>query len=193
VSSNLVITGAGPGDIESLAALAREELPRMTSLHEPESWRTHLRFGMGQNPQDRLFAVARETEGAPPYGFCWVDAAMRVDCGIEEPWWCINALVVAASQRGHGTGSALAEIVKQRAASVGIVSLYGVSYSSSAPFWKAQGFDVGPAGGYVGTDRPVAVPEQGVVQFKWCDSGGDHMFVLSFTGGTLDAARLQLI
>ncbi|MET7875517.1 GNAT family N-acetyltransferase [Micromonospora profundi] len=181
-------------DIPSLAEIAQSELPGMTFIHDPESWRTYWRFGVGETPRDNLLIVARETEDSPVIGFCWVDAAMYHDHRIEEPWWCLNALAVMPEYRRAGIGRSLASVVKMQARKAGISSIYGVCYPSSVDFWSSQGFSVTARGGSLEADRLIRVEGQGVVKLGPVNDGeGDCMMVLSNDEAAADAARLRVL
>ncbi|WP_143025341.1 GNAT family N-acetyltransferase [Micromonospora sp. WMMB235] len=187
-----VVVSAIFKDIPSLAEMARRELPEMTLIHEPESWRTHWRFGVGETARDNLLIVARETEESPIMGFCWVDAAMYHDHGIEEPWWCLNALAVVPEYRRSGIGRSLVNVVKRQAEKVDISSIYGVCYPSTVDFWSSQGFSVTARGGSLEADRLVRLKDQKVRLGPLSDGEGDCMFVRSNEGCAPDAARLRV-
>ncbi|MGC4784123.1 GNAT family N-acetyltransferase [Micromonospora zamorensis] len=164
----------------------------MTLIHEPESWQTYWRFGVGQTVRDNLLIVARKTEESPIIGFCWVDAAMYHDHGVEEPWWCLNALAVVPDYRRSGIGRSLVNVVKRQADKVGIASIYGVCYPSTVDFWSAQGFSVTARGGSLEADRLVRLKDQEVKLGPLSDGEGDCMFVRANELCAPDAAHLRV-
>lgn len=179
-------------DVPELIALSVSLLPHMTYLHDPDGWRTFYRFGAGQHDRDNLLIVARNEPDAPILGFCWADAAMYHDHGIEEPWWCINAVAVTSEVGRRGIGRALVTLIKQQAAEAGVVTLYGICYPESVAFWTRQGFGVSSRGGALIADRPVRhVRRRQVTIAPLRDAQGDHMFVASLPSAVGDeAARL---
>ncbi|MBD7982785.1 GNAT family N-acetyltransferase [Oerskovia merdavium] len=148
-------------DVPEIAALARDRLPEMTHLHDPAWHLTSQRFGQGNYPRDQLFLVLRAVldDGREELvGFVWVDPAMATDHGVEEPWWCINALAVAEPYAHQGLGASLVASVEKRARDVGVVSLYGQSYETSADFWRKCGYSLTGLGGVIASQGPVPVP-----------------------------------
>jgi GNAT superfamily N-acetyltransferase len=114
-------------------------MPDMTALHSDGGWRTCYRFGPGFHPEDNYLLIVRLDGDGPLLGFAWVDAAARTDARVAEPWWCINAVAVDGRIAGQGLGRQLVAMIKDQAAAIGISSLYGLCYPSSAGFWRKQG------------------------------------------------------
>lgn len=143
-------------DVSDLVALAREALPSFPALHDPEGWRTSYRFGSGLHPRDNyLIAVRDGGEDGPLVGFIWVDAAMAIDYGVIEPWWCINAVAVAPAYRRAGHGRALVLTAVERARAIGVALIYGLSVRASVPFWEDLGFTVAADREPLVSDRPA--------------------------------------
>lgn len=134
---------AGPRDIDELAALSVAELPTMLTLHDPEGWRTHSRFGRGESIRGNCSAVLRDVgPSGPLIGFVWADSAMMTDHGLDVAWWCINAVVVAPAYRGAGRGALLVSLVRQAADEAGVQLIYGQSVPGAVAFWERLGWDV---------------------------------------------------
>lgn len=132
---------ATPADIARLATLARAELPTMTYLHDRSNWIKHRRFGAGRQLRDSWTITLRASRPAGALiGFAWVDDAMFVEAEVSEPWWCINALVVARSHRGQGFGTLLVEAVADAGRSAGVDLLFGQTVPNAVPFWQKAGF-----------------------------------------------------
>lgn len=135
------LTLATAADIADLAALARAELPTMTVLHDEGDWISHKRFGTGRQLRESWTVMLRGSRPAGELiGFAWVDDAMFVEARVSEPWWCINALVVAPSHRGRGFGTQLLEAVAAAGRSAGVALLFGQTLPNAAPFWRRSGF-----------------------------------------------------
>lgn len=135
---------ATTADIAELAALARAELPTMTNLHDEGNWARHRRFGTGRQLRGGWTVTLRASHHARELiGFAWVDDAMLVEFGVLEPWWCINALVVAPSHRGRGFGTQLVEAVATAGRSAGVALLFGQTVPDAVPFWRRSGFILG--------------------------------------------------
>lgn len=166
-------------DVPGIAALAEVEMPSMTFLHRG-GWEEAYRFGAGNHARDSYFVVVRQGEDGPVVAFCWADAALFDDHGIEEPWWCVNAVAVTSAYRRKRLGAALVSGIKRRAAEAGISTLYGVCYPDSVAFWRSQGFDVTARGGALVADRKVRrVGSEPVELAPLTDEAGDHMIVSS--------------
>lgn len=180
-------------DAAELAELTRRRMPEMTALHADESWRTYYRFGPGFHPQDNYLLIARLGGDGPLLGLVWADAAARTDAGVLEPWWCINALAVDERVAGQGLGRQLVKMVKDQAAAIGISSLYGLCYPTSADFWRKQGFSVGELGQGMRSDVPVRLSSGARKTFHTDGEAGNHCFTLPLGDGTADGnARLGL-
>lgn len=138
---------AGESDIADLAALARAELPTMTALHDEAGWTTYKRFGTGRQARESWTVVLRdEQDEGELVGFAWVDDSMFTEGGITEPWWCINALVVAPKWRGQGFSTQLVEAVASAARSAGVILIFGQTVPGAVTFWQRSRFTVaGPA------------------------------------------------
>lgn len=171
-------------DVPDLVTLACAQLPSMTYLHDPESWANFYRFGAGQHPQDNYFIVLRAMQAGgqePLVGFVWVDPSLHVDYGIDQPWWCINAIAVAEPYQGMGLGRRLVAMIRQQAGEVGVVSIYGLSHPSGFGFWEAQGgFSLTPPGAPLVSSKPVPTPNSGP-QTVSLQPEPDHRFFYAST------------
>lgn len=113
----------------------------MTALHDEAGWTTHQRFGTGRQARESWTVMLRDGPGEGELvGFAWVDDAMFVEARITEPWWCINALVVAPSRRGRGFGTQLVEAVASAGRSAGVTLLFGQTVPSAVTFWQRSSF-----------------------------------------------------
>lgn len=155
-------------DVPELVELARVQLPSMSYLHDPETWSDYYRFGAGSHPRDNYFLVARAANSDDTgqlLGFIWVDPSMSIDHGIDQPWWCINAVAVPADVQRRGLGRHLVSMVRARADQVGVVSIYGVSHPSGFGFWKAQdGFVLAADDAALVSSEPVLVGDSELPQ-----------------------------
>ncbi len=174
-------------DVPAIVELARRRLPTMSHLHDESSWDRTDRFGLGDHPQDRYFPVvydARADGSEDLVAFAWVDAALADDYGVDEPWWCINAIAVGEPYVGQGIGSRLVEMIEVQAREAGVVSVYGQAYQSAATFWRSCGFSVGPVGGLLASERKVSVAGRGQQQVVLNAEADQHFFVKQIDGPT---------
>ncbi|MFE5309524.1 GNAT family N-acetyltransferase [Isoptericola sp. NPDC056605] len=172
-------------DVPAIEELARRRLPTMSHLHDRSSWDRTDRFGPGSHPRDRYSPVVHDarTDGTENLvAFAWVDAALADDYGVEEPWWCINAIAVAEPYAGHGIGGGLVEMIEGQAREAGVVSLYGQAYQSAAQFWRSNGFSVGALGGLLTSESKVSVAGRGRQQVVLNAEANQHFFVKQIDG-----------
>lgn len=159
---NLSVVPGCRHDGPELAKLARMQLPSMTFLHEPELWDNTYRFGAGIHARDNYLLTARAElpDGSSSLAaFFWVDQAIRADYGIDQPWWCINAIAVASRFQRGGLGSGLVKQIREKANDVGVTSIYGLSHPTGFSFWESQeGFTLAPLGTALVPSEPVITP-----------------------------------
>lgn len=171
-------------DVPELIDLARKQLPSMTYLHDLDSWRSTYRFGAGLHPRDNYFLVLRavQQDGQEPLvGFIWADPSLHVDYGIDQPWWCINAVAIATPFQAGGLGHQLVEAVHEQASTVGVVSIFGLSHPSGFGFWEAQdGFSLTPPGKPLVSSEPVEIPHSAPRHIS-LDPEPDHRFFYAST------------
>ena len=182
-------------DIPDIAALARAELPSMTTLHNDEGWRTHIRFGRGEEIFSNCTLVLRDSDADNILvGFIWVDAAMYVDKRIVEPWWCINALAVNARYRRKGIGRGLVGEIEGIATATGVALLYGQSVAEAVPFWKAADYILAADGEAVRTHAPAMLVSGERVVFTAEPGPGDRFFLkyLARTPGSVRSGLLPV-
>ncbi|PPI18920.1 hypothetical protein C5D04_00500 [Rathayibacter sp. AY1D2] len=163
-------------DAPELAALARAEMPTMTFLHDPDRW-AH-RFDTGTSIRSSWTLVLRA--GHPSgelIGFSWVDDAMFVDANVVEPWWCINALVVAPEYRRRGYGTGLLKVVLETARAAGAVLVYGQSLPAAIPFWREAGFIIGGEEEALRTHHPARRATGDPVMLTMAPGHSDRWFV----------------
>jgi GNAT superfamily N-acetyltransferase len=172
---------AGHRDVEEMAALSVAELPTMTALHDVEGWRTHNRFGRGANVRGNCTAVLRDGGAAGTLiGFIWADSAMMIDCDLDVPWWCINAVAVSPAYRGAGRGARLVSLVQQAADEAGVELLYGQSVPGAVKFWKTLGWNVADPGEDLRMPRAVRRTNGELVTMR-LQPGPDDRFFLQHT------------
>lgn len=171
----LTIAAATESDVPALQELARELLPDLTKLHDPD-W-SH-RLGSGRMWAEPLMLVARHSSvpGNAPIGFAWVDAAMFHDSEVREPWWCLNAIAVRSEYQRRHVGRVLVDTVRKIASVAGIVSLYGICDRKLADWYTDRGFTVLDPGEKVVSDGPVRryPPDGTTVTFG--DAEGECVF-----------------
>lgn len=169
-------------DVAELAALARLELPSMTSLHDEAGWQTFNRFDPGQQVRGNCTFLLRDGgEDGPLIGFIWADDAMYVDRDIVEPWWCINALAIAPQFRGIGRGGALVSAVASAGQLAGVVLLYGQTLPEAVPFWKALDFTLAGDGESIRTHGSARRTTGDPVMWSFQPGPGDRWFVKYLT------------
>jgi len=151
--SDLVAGTPSVDHIPEMAALARDELPSFSYLHDEERWPN--KFGRGERLEDNLLIAACDGMDGPLIGFVWADQAMRVDHGIQEPWWCLNAIAVRPEYRGRGIGKLLVGDIVEAVRAVGVELIYGLAISGSEGFWQHNGFHVADEGERVVSTTPV--------------------------------------
>lgn len=186
-------------DVPEIAALARAELPSMTSLHSEAGWTNFNRFGRGQQVRGNCTLILRDGgPDGPLIGVIWADDAMYTDHGIAEPWWCINALAIAPQFRGKGRGSALVSEVSAVGAIAGVALLYGQSVPNAVSFWKELGCVLADDGESIGTHKPARRVTGEKVMLMFEPGPGDRFFVKYLTSvpgsvrsGLLPAAQLR--
>lgn len=172
-------------DTHALIELARDRLPTMTSLHDPASWDRSYRFGPGYHSRDRYLPVVhavRDDGSEALVAFAWVDAALADDLGVEQPWWCINALAVRKEYARRGIGSGVVSAIVDHALGAGVVSVYGQAYASAAEFWRSCGFWLTALGGLLASQVPVPVPGGAIQQVVLNAEEDQHFFVKSIEG-----------
>lgn len=180
-------------DVPAIAELARNRLPAMTYLHDASTWEQAYRFGPGFHARDRYLPVihAMHPDGREELlAFAWVDAALADDSGLEEPWWCINAVAVTEPYARDGLGSQLVAMIEHQARAAGIVSLYGQAYASAADFWRSCGFSVAELGGILASEKEVPVPDRGLQRVVLNAEPDQHFFVKQVAGTT--GVRLRI-
>jgi GNAT superfamily N-acetyltransferase len=169
---------ANQDDVPELAALARDRLPSMLALHSEAGWHRFNRFGNGQRARGNCTLVLRDgDERGPLIGFVWTDDAMRVDYGIVEPWWCINALAIAPQYSSTGRGTALVNAVTEAARSAGVVQLYGQTVPTAVDFWMKAGFTVADDAEELRSDYPALSASGDRLRINAASGPGDRWFV----------------
>ncbi|NQX37134.1 GNAT family N-acetyltransferase [Herbiconiux sp. VKM Ac-2851] len=193
--TNDFLSIANPADVPELAAIARAELPSMTALHDEQGWQTYNRFGAGSQLWGNCTLILRHGgEDGPASGFIWADSAMHTDSGIEEPWWCINAVAIAPHCRGAGRGTALVSRVTSAARTAGVQLLYGQSVPAAVPFWKKLGFILAGEAEPIRTHSPARRTVGGPVMLTAEPGAGDRWFVkyLATAPGSVSSGLLPV-
>ncbi len=163
-------------DAIELAALARDEMPSMTFLHDAAEW--GHRFGEGRTVRDSWTLALRDRSASGELiGFAWVDDAMFVDANILEPWWCINAVAVASKYRRRGLGTRLVAHILDAATVAGVVLVYGQSLPTAVAFWQNSGFLVGAEGEPLRTHSAARRSTGDPVMLRLPPDGSDRWFV----------------
>ena len=73
-----------------------------------------------------------------------------------------------------------------------MVSLYGLCYPSSVPFWRKRGFAVSEIDQGAGVDQPVRMLDGSLKKLNMAGEPGNHMFALSFGHAGDGSARLSI-
>lgn len=174
--------------------MGRARLPSMTYLHDTQEWKDFYRFGAGQHYQDNFLPVARQSlpnEADRIIGLFWVDQSMRIDYGINEPWWCINAIAVDPEFERCGLGTGFVNMIREQACHVGVTSIYGLSHPSGYAFWEAQpDFTLLEPGAPLGASQPVQLRGGQLRQARF-DSEPGHRFFYNTVTETGPGGRLM--